>query len=68
MEGFNMEKDKIVDIDPNAKPVNQRELEEQLKTTEANQKLQDAFYDENKSDGVDPANLNNQSAILTEMD
>ena len=63
-----MEKDKFVDIDPNAKPVNQRELEEQLKTTEANQKLQDAFYDENKSDGVDPANLNNQSAILTEMD
>lgn len=63
-----MEKDKIVNIDPNAKPVNQRELEEQLKTTEANQKLQDAFYDENKSDGVDPANLNNQSAILTEMD
>jgi hypothetical protein len=63
-----MDKDKIVDIDSNAKPVNQRELKEQLKTTEANQKLQDAFYDENKSDGVDPANLNNQSAILTEMD
>ncbi|MCM3123993.1 MULTISPECIES: hypothetical protein [Bacillaceae] len=63
-----MDKDKLVDIDPNAKPGNQREMEEHLKTTEANQKLQDAFYDENKSDGVDPANLNNQSAILTEMD
>jgi hypothetical protein len=63
-----MDKDKIVDIDSNAKPANQRELKEQLKTTEANQQLQDAFYDENKSDGVDPANLNNQSAILTEMD
>ncbi|WP_079507003.1 hypothetical protein [Mesobacillus jeotgali] len=63
-----MDKDKFVNIDPNAQPVNQRELEEQLKTTEANQKLQDAFYDENKSNGVDPANLNNQSAILTDMD
>ncbi|WHX40094.1 hypothetical protein QNH36_21000 [Mesobacillus sp. AQ2] len=40
-----MDKDKLVDIDPNAKPGNQREMEEHLKTTEANQKLQDAFYE-----------------------
>jgi hypothetical protein len=63
-----MEKDKLVNIDQNAQPVNKRELEEREKSTEANQKLQDAFYDENKSNGIDPANLNNQSAILTEMD
>ncbi|MBT2678987.1 hypothetical protein J7E38_08235 [Bacillus sp. ISL-35] len=63
-----MKKDKFVNIDANAQPANQGDLGEQLKTAEANMKLQDAFYDENKSDGVDPANLNNQSAILTEMD
>ncbi|CAM3917130.1 hypothetical protein [Mesobacillus thioparans] len=63
-----MKKDKLVNIDANSEPANKRELEAQLETAEANMKLQDAFYDENESDGIDPANLNNQSAILTEMD
>lgn len=63
-----MEKDKFVNIDPNSKPVNSGSQEEQIETAEANMKLQEAFYDENESNGVDPANLNNQSAILTDMD
>ncbi|MGA9224985.1 MAG: hypothetical protein WB217_01440 [Mesobacillus sp.] len=63
-----MKKDKYVNIDPNAKPVSTVSEEEQIETSEANMKLQDAFYDENESNGVDPANLNNQSAILTDMD
>lgn len=63
-----MKKDKLVNVDANAEPANKGELEEQLEAAEANMKLQDAFYDENESDGIDPANLNNQSAILTEMD
>ncbi|WLR55673.1 hypothetical protein LC048_01265 [Mesobacillus subterraneus] len=63
-----MDKDKYVNIDPKAKPVNQDSEQDQTKTAEANMKLQDAFYDENESNGVDPANLNNQTAILTDMD
>ncbi|ESU31387.1 hypothetical protein G3A_17085 [Bacillus sp. 17376] len=63
-----MEKDKFVNIDPKAKPVNPSSEEEQMETAEANMKIQDAFYDENESNGVDPANLNNQTAILTDMD
>jgi hypothetical protein len=63
-----MKKDRYVNIDPNAKPVSSGSEEEQIETSEANMKLQDAFYDENESNGVDPANLNNQSAILTDMD
>ncbi|MFT9599828.1 hypothetical protein [Mesobacillus sp.] len=63
-----MEKDKFINIDPKAKPVNQGSEQEQMETAEANMKLQDAFYDENESNGVDPANLNNQTAILTDMD
>ena len=63
-----MDKDKYVNIDPNAKSANPGSEKEQLETAEANMKLQEAFYDENKSDGIDPANLNNQTAILTEMD
>jgi hypothetical protein len=63
-----MKKDKFVNIDPNSKRVNTGSEEEQIETAEANMKLQEAFYDENESDGVDPANLNNQSAILTDMD
>lgn len=66
-----MKKDKYVNIDPNAKPGAYSSLgseKEQMETAEANMKLQDAFYDENESNGIDPANLNNQSAILTEMD
>ncbi len=63
-----MEKDKFVNIDPKAKPVNPGSEEEQRETAEANMKLQEAFYDENESNGVDPANLNNQTAILTDMD
>ncbi|WNF22457.1 hypothetical protein [Mesobacillus jeotgali] len=63
-----MDKDKYVNIDPHAKPANPGSEKEQLETAEANMKLQDAFYDENKSKGIDPANLNNQTAILTEMD
>ncbi len=63
-----MKKDKLVNIDAKSQRANEGELEEQLETAEANMKLQDAFYDENDSDGIDPANLNNQSAILTEMD
>jgi hypothetical protein len=63
-----MKKDKFVDIDPKAKPVSPGSEDEQSETAEANMKIQDAFYDENKSKGVDPANLNNQSAILTDMD
>lgn len=63
-----MEKDKFVNIDPKAKPVDTDSEKEQMETAEANMKLQDAFYDENESNGVDPANLNNQSAILTDMD
>lgn len=62
-----MEKNKIVNIDPKKKPVDETTLasEQEQQTAEANMKLQDAFYDENESKGVDPANLNNQSAILT---
>jgi hypothetical protein len=63
-----MDKDKYVNIDPHAKPAYPGSEKEQLETAEANMKLQDAFYDENKSKGIDPANLNNQTAILTEMD
>lgn len=63
-----MKKDRFVNIDPNAKPVSSGPEQEQIETTEANMKLQEAFYDENESNGVDPANLNNQSAILTDMD
>lgn len=63
-----MKKDKFVNIDPNSKPVNTASEDEQIETAEANMKLQEAFYDENESNGVDPANLNNQSAILTDMD
>ncbi|MBT2643407.1 hypothetical protein J7I80_14290 [Bacillus sp. ISL-41] len=63
-----MEKDKYVNIDPKAKPVNPVSEQEQVETAEANMKLQEAFYDENESNGVDPANLNNQTAILTDMD
>jgi hypothetical protein len=63
-----MKKDKFVNIDPNSKPVDSGSEKEQMETAEANMKLQEAFYDENESDGVDPANLNNQSAILTDMD
>jgi hypothetical protein len=63
-----MKKDKFVNIDPNAKPVSPGSEEEQMETAEANMKIQDAFYDENESNGIDPANLNNQSAILTDMD
>lgn len=63
-----MKKDKFVNIDANSKPVNTGSEEEQIETAEANMKLQEAFYDENESNGVDPANLNNQSAILTDMD
>lgn len=63
-----MEKDKFVNIDPNAKRVKSGSEQEQMETAEANMKLQDAFYDENESNGVDPANLNNQTAILTDMD
>jgi hypothetical protein len=63
-----MKKDKFVNIDPNSKPVKSGSEEEQIETAEANMKLQEAFYDENESNGVDPANLNNQSAILTDMD
>ncbi|MBS8265917.1 hypothetical protein DYI25_15935 [Mesobacillus boroniphilus] len=63
-----MDKDKFVNIDSKAKPVNPDSEQEQMETAEANMKLQDAFYDENKSNGVDPANLNNQTAILTDMD
>ncbi|MCM3663390.1 hypothetical protein M3204_03165 [Mesobacillus subterraneus] len=63
-----MKKDKFVNIDPNSKQVKSGSEEEQIETAEANMKLQEAFYDENESNGVDPANLNNQSAILTDMD
>jgi len=63
-----MKKDKFVNIDPNSKRVNTGSEKEQMETAEANMKLQEAFYDENESNGVDPANLNNQSAILTDMD
>jgi hypothetical protein len=63
-----MEKDKFVNIDPKAKSVNPGSEKDQMETAEANMKLQDAFYDENESNGVDPANLNNQTAILTDMD
>lgn len=63
-----MDKDKYVNIDPHAKPASPVSEKEQLETAEANMKLQEAFYDENESDGIDPANLNNQTAILTEMD
>ncbi|WP_226678850.1 hypothetical protein [Mesobacillus jeotgali] len=63
-----MDKDKYVNIDPKAKPANPSSEKEQLETAEANMKLQNAFYDENESNGIDPANLNNQTAILTEMD
>ncbi|WP_423408121.1 hypothetical protein AABM38_21055 [Heyndrickxia sp. MSNUG] len=63
-----MKKDKFVNLDPNAKPISSDSKQEQIETTEANMKLQEAFYDENESNGVDPANLNNQSAILTDMD
>ncbi|HAQ06702.1 MAG TPA: hypothetical protein DCR24_03925 [Bacillus bacterium] len=64
-----MKKDKFVNID--VKPGAYSSLgseKEQTETTEANNKLQDAFYDENESNGIDPANLNNQTAILTDMD
>ena len=64
-----MEENKKVNIDPNAKPGKDIALsvteQEQQKTAEANMKLQEAFYDDNESKGIDPANLNNQSAILT---
>lgn len=63
-----MKKDRFVNVDPNAKPISSDSEKEQNETTEANMKLQEAFYDENESNGVDPANLNNQSAILTDMD
>ena len=63
-----MKKDKFVNIDPKAKPESPGSEQEQMETAEANMKLQDAFYDENESNGVDPANLNNQTAILTDMD
>lgn len=63
-----MKKDKLVNIESHAKPVSSISEQEQMETAEANMKLQDAFYDENESNGVDPANLNNQSAILTDMD
>jgi hypothetical protein len=63
-----MEKEKYVNIDPKAKPVSNAAEEQQIETAEANMKLQEAFYDENESNGIDPANLNNQSAILTDMD
>ena len=63
-----MKRDRFVNIDPKAKPVSSDSEQEQIETTEANMKLQEAFYDENESNGVDPANLNNQSAILTDMD
>jgi hypothetical protein len=63
-----MKKDKLVNIEPHAKPASSITEQEQLETAEANMKLQEAFYDENESNGVDPANLNNQSAILTDMD
>jgi homoaconitase/3-isopropylmalate dehydratase large subunit len=63
-----MKKDKLVNIEPHSKPVSSIKEQEQMETAEANMKLQDAFYDENESNGVDPANLNNQSAILTDMD
>lgn len=63
-----MEKDKFVHIDPNSNPVKPGSEQDQMETAEANMKIQDAFYDENESNSVDPANLNNQTAILTEMD
>jgi hypothetical protein len=63
-----MDKDKFVNIDPKAKPANPGSEKEQMETVEANMKLQEAFYDENESNGIDPANLNNQTAILTDMD
>ena len=63
-----MNKDKFVNNDPKAKAVNPDSEQEQMETAEANMKLQEAFYDENESNGVDPANLNNQTAILTDMD
>lgn len=63
-----MKRDRFVNIDPNAKALSSGSEQEQIETTEANMKLQEAFYDENESNGVDPANLNNQSAILTDMD
>lgn len=65
---FTMEKNINVNIDPKAKPGKDpasRTEQEQQKTTEANMKLQEAFYDDNDNQGIDPANLNNQSAILT---
>jgi len=63
-----MKRESFVNIDPKSKPVASNSEQEQIETTEANMKLQEAFYDENESNGVDPANLNNQSAILTDMD
>lgn len=63
-----MKKDKFVNIDSNAKRVKPGSEQEQMETAEANMKLQDAFYDENESNEIDPANLNNQTAILTDMD
>jgi hypothetical protein len=67
-EGFYMEKNKYVNIDPKAKPGKDSASgseQEQQDTAEANMKLQEAFYDDNDNHGIDPANLNNQSAILT---
>lgn len=62
-----MKKDKPVHIDPKAKP--DRDYEKgQNETTKANMEIQEAFYDEDRNKGVDPANLNNQSAILPEED
>lgn len=37
---------------------------EQDKTVETNEDIQEAFYDENEDKDVNPANLNNQTAIL----
>lgn len=63
-----MAKDKSVNNNPKTKHADTGSEKEQMETAEANMKLQDAFYDENESNGVDPANLNNQTAILTDMD
>ncbi len=62
-----MKKDKL-NIDANKKPANRESEEEQVETAETNMEIQDEFYDENKSNDIDPANLNNQTAILTDMD